>query len=54
MLLAYRRKSWASNPLDDGRASHFADARVTLFEGAGHWLHHDRLDAFLTELRGFL
>ncbi len=54
VLLAYGRQSWASKPLEDGRAEHFANARVALFEGAGHWLHHDRLDAFLAELRGFL
>ena len=54
VLLAWGRQSWASNPLEDGRADHFRNARVAAFDDAGHWLHHDRLDAFLTELRGFL
>ena len=54
VLLAWGRQSWASNPLEDGRAKHFRDARVAAFDDAGHWLHHDRLDAFLAELRGFL
>jgi len=27
---------------------------VVSFDGAGHWVHHDRLDAFLDTLRGFL
>ncbi len=54
VLLAWGRQSWASNPLEDGRAEHFRDARVAAFDDAGHWLHHDRLEAFLTELRGFL
>jgi pimeloyl-ACP methyl ester carboxylesterase len=53
-LLVYGRESWASNPLEDGRVRHFRDARVVTFEGAGHWVHHDRLDAFLELLRGFL
>ncbi|WP_264715515.1 alpha/beta fold hydrolase [Limobrevibacterium gyesilva] len=53
-LLVYGRESWASNPAEDGRASHFHNARVAAFERAGHWVHHDRLDAFLEELRGFL
>ena len=53
-LLVYGRESWASNPADDGRIKHFPTARVTAFDGAGHWVHHDRLDGFLTEVRGFL
>jgi pimeloyl-ACP methyl ester carboxylesterase len=52
-LLVYGRESWASNPLEDGRVRHFRDARVVTFERAGHWVHHDRLDAFLELLRGF-
>jgi pimeloyl-ACP methyl ester carboxylesterase len=27
---------------------------VVSFEGAGHWVHHDRLDGFLDLLKGFL
>lgn len=53
-LLAYGADSWASNPLEDGRASHFANARVVTFDDAGHWLHHDQFDLFMAELRGFL
>ena len=33
---------------------YFQDARVVSVEGAGHWVHHDRLDEFLGLLRGFL
>ncbi|WP_156680547.1 alpha/beta fold hydrolase [Sphingomonas profundi] len=54
VLLAYGRDSWASNPAEDGRAAHFRNARVMLFDDAGHWLHHDRFAAFLAALRGFL
>ena len=43
-LLVYGTESQASNPLEDGRAAHFKTARVEYVEGAGHWVHHDRLD----------
>ena len=35
---------------EDGRAAYFRDARVLGVEGAGHWVHHDRLDLFLQEV----
>jgi len=53
-LLVYGKQSWASNPLEDGRARHFKTAKVVLFENAGHWVHHDQLDAFLDEVNEFL
>ena len=54
ILLINGTESWASNPEKDGRAAHFQDVRVVEFERAGHWVHHDRLEAFLAEVRGFL
>ena len=53
-LLLYGADSWASNPEKDGRAAHFKDVRVVEFENAGHWVHHDRLEGFLAEVRAFL
>ena len=53
-LLVNGAESWASNPEVDGRAAYFQKARLKVFEGAGHWVHHDRLDAFLETVRGFL
>jgi pimeloyl-ACP methyl ester carboxylesterase len=53
-LLIYGKESWASNPDADGRARIFRNARVVSVEGAGHWVHHDRLDEFLGLVRGFL
>ncbi|KCZ55429.1 hypothetical protein HY29_11945 [Hyphomonas beringensis] len=53
-LLMYGDKSWASNPAEDGRAEHFKNARVKLYKDAGHWLHHDKLDEFLADLKDFL
>jgi pimeloyl-ACP methyl ester carboxylesterase len=53
-LLVYGAESWASNPANDGRLRHFQTAEVISIPGAGHWVHHDRLDVFLAELRRFL
>ena len=54
VLLVYGAQSWASNPAIDGRARHFRDARVELFEDAGHWVHHDRQADFIAAVRDFL
>jgi len=53
-LLVYGKESWASNPAADGRAAHFKRAEVVTLDGAGHWVHHDRLDAFMALVRRFL
>jgi pimeloyl-ACP methyl ester carboxylesterase len=53
-LLVYGKESWASNPEQDGRIRHFKNAKVVTLDGAGHWVHHDRLDGFLELLKGFL
>jgi len=47
VLLVYGTVSWASNPGVDGRAQAFRNATVASVEGAGHWVHHDRLETFL-------
>lgn len=53
-LLVYGKESWASNPAEDGRLASFKTARVESFEGAGHWVHHDKLDGFLNLVRSFI
>jgi pimeloyl-ACP methyl ester carboxylesterase len=53
-LLIRGTESWASDPIKDGRASHFQNARVVNIDKAGHWAHHDRLDEFLRVTREFL
>jgi pimeloyl-ACP methyl ester carboxylesterase len=53
-LLMKGAESWASDPVKDGRAGHFKNAKVKVFEGAGHWVHHDKLDEFLAETRAFI
>jgi len=54
VLLVYGNASWASNPGTDGRAASFQNATVATVEGAGHWVHHDRLETFLELLNGHL
>ena len=54
VLLVRGAESWASDPVVDGRIKHFKNARLVNFEGAGHWVHHDRLDAFMAEVETFL
>jgi pimeloyl-ACP methyl ester carboxylesterase len=53
-LLLYGANSWASNPEGDGRLRHFKSAQVIEFENAGHWLHHDQFDRFMSTLDEFL
>ncbi len=53
-LLLYGADSWASNPAEDGRARHFRNARVELYDNAGHWLHHDQFERFMGDLKTFL
>lgn len=54
VLLMHGQDSWASNPAVDGRAARFRDARVVSLERAGHWVHHDRFDAFVAEVAAFI
>lgn len=59
VLLVWGRESWMPDPetLDpaiDARAAAIRDRRVWKVDGAGHWVHHDRLDVFLQESARFL
>lgn len=53
-LLVWGKESWATDPAADGRAGYFRNVAVSGYDRAGHWVHHDRLDAFVAELQGFL
>ena len=53
-LLMYGKESRSGNPGEDGRAQLFGRATIAGVDGAGHWLHHDRLDEFLRIIRDFL
>jgi pimeloyl-ACP methyl ester carboxylesterase len=54
ILFVNGAESWASNPETDGRMNYFKDGRVIEFEGAGHWVHHDKLAEFVAAVRAFL
>jgi pimeloyl-ACP methyl ester carboxylesterase len=54
VLLVRGADSWAGDPVADGRMAVFQDARSVTIPKAGHWVHHDQLDAFLATLRAFL
>ena len=53
-LLMRGSESWASDPEEDGRAKVFSRGEFVTIEGAGHWVHHDRLAEFLDVVRKFL
>jgi len=53
-LLVRGSESWAADPAADGRLDAFTNARSVAVAGAGHWVHHDRLDEFLSLVRDFL
>jgi len=53
-LLVYGKQSWASNPAEDGRLGWFTNARVSYTTMLVNWVHHDRHDAFVSEIREFL
>ncbi len=54
VLLVRGMESWASDPIADGRAKHFKNAKLANIERAGHWAHHDQLDVFMGHVEGFL
>jgi pimeloyl-ACP methyl ester carboxylesterase len=55
VLLVSGSESWARRGWDtDDLLRDFQDARHEIFENAGHWVHHDQLDRFVTVVRQFL
>jgi pimeloyl-ACP methyl ester carboxylesterase len=53
-LLMWGSESFLPDPEAAGLLAHFRQAELVKLDGAGHWLHHDRLDEVLASLRGFL
>jgi pimeloyl-ACP methyl ester carboxylesterase len=53
-LLVWGRESWMPDPDTEDRALAIRNRRVLKVAGAGHWVHHDRLDLFLEESQRFL
>jgi pimeloyl-ACP methyl ester carboxylesterase len=55
VLLVYGSESWQLKWVDPAElTTNFADARVELVDGAGHWVQHDQLDTFVELVRTFL
>jgi pimeloyl-ACP methyl ester carboxylesterase len=54
VLLIRGSESWATDPEEDGKASAFHDYKAVMVKDAGHWVHHDQLDAFMKVIRDFL
>jgi pimeloyl-ACP methyl ester carboxylesterase len=54
VLLVRGDEGRAKDPEEDGKASAFHRYRSVQITGAGHWVHHDQLDAFMDELEPFL
>ena len=53
VLLVHGGQSEFATP-DEETLARFHDVRVAEIEEAGHWVHHDQLEAFLKVLREFL
>jgi pimeloyl-ACP methyl ester carboxylesterase len=53
-LLIRGSESWASDPEQDGKATAFHNYKNVLVKDAGHWVHHDQLDAFMKVVWAFL
>ena len=53
-LLVYGSESWVPNPAKDERARYLSRMRLEVIDDAGHWVHHDRLEEFLSIVRRFL
>jgi pimeloyl-ACP methyl ester carboxylesterase len=54
VLLVWGRESWLPDPDTEDRAQAIRDRRILKVDGAGHWVHHDRLELFLEESKRFL
>lgn len=54
VLLVWGRESWMPDPETEDRALAIRNRRVLKVDGAGHWVHHDRLELFLGESTRFL
>ena len=53
-LLFWGLESFAPPPEGDPRFQAIRDCRLITVPEAGHWVHHDQLDLFLTETTAFL
>jgi pimeloyl-ACP methyl ester carboxylesterase len=54
VLLIKGSESWAPDPEKSGRSATIPNYRSVIIEGAGHWVHHDRLERFVEAVNKFL
>jgi pimeloyl-ACP methyl ester carboxylesterase len=54
VLLLFGTESFSTDPAEDGRLQWFRNARLEMYENAGHWLHHDQFDRFMADVTAFL
>lgn len=54
VLLFWGLESFMPDPEKDGRTEGLRNYRMIRVPDAGHWLHHDQLDLFLSEATKFL
>ena len=54
VLLFWGRQSFATDPDAAEEATALRDRRVVKVDQAGHWVHHDQLEVFLSETKKFL
>lgn len=54
VLLFRGAESWLPDPQADGQSGRFRNCRLIAVPDAGHWVHHDRLEVFLSATRQFL
>lgn len=53
-LLFWGLESFAPVPDNDPRVKAIRNCKLVKVEKAGHWVHHDQLELFLSETKGFL
>ncbi len=53
-FLAWGTETFVEDPVESGRMSYFKDAFIKYYPGASHWVHHDKLDDFLRDLKDFI
>lgn len=53
-LLAWGTETFVEDPEQSGRLGYFKDATLKRYPGASHWVHHDKLDDFLADVKAFI
>lgn len=53
-FLAWGTETFVEDPEESGRLAYFKDAIIKRYPGASHWVHHDKLEDFLRDLKAFI